>query len=278
MVLKNIKDNLHWFFIFSITIGVASWFNHGLENKYDVMKPIVEGVIGGIVTSFLLLIFSKVWEKNITPWFENITYHDAEIEGTWHGFLVPYIGIEEIDRLRMQAAWHAIRTSGKTTPPPPREEKIAVDANTVNEDGSSSTTNAELIISSNEKNAKASDESGGNSGGKKHVFALTIGASPIRIRAEINRVGHEIEGRLVEIGGASQIHTYQLQGSFKNLIMCGAYENENRQNIDRGSFSLMLRGNGDRFEGFFASYADNKHKIHPFRCVIQRKPLETENK
>lgn len=92
------------------------------------------------------------------------------------------------------------------------------------------------------------------------------------MRAEFWRVGHKVEGRFIEIGGASEVHTYYVVGTFRNLILCGRYQNENPQNIDRGSFSLMLKANGGRFEGFFASYADEEHKIHPFRCVLKRSP------
>lgn len=68
----------------------------------------------------------------------------------------------------------------------------------------------------------------------------------------------------------SQIHTYVITGSFKNLIFTGQYENESNEHIDRGSFSLMLVRNGKKMEGFFASYGDDEHRIFPFKCILNR--------
>ncbi len=273
--MKKIRDNLHWLFIAATTVLVWSWLDHGLAKNFDVLKPIVEGVIGGVVTALLLLVFATLWKTNITPWFENITYRDAKIEGVWHGFLVPYIGIEEIDRLRVQAAWRKVMNgSNETTPKEQAEEPVPVESSVVGTDGGKTTSSAELIFPPREQSAKSNEADAPR---KRKTISIALGVQPIRVRAEFWRVGHKVEGRLIEIGGASEVHTYHVVGTFRNLILCGCYENENPQNIDRGSFSLMLRANGGRFEGFFASYADEQHKIHPFRCVLKRSPAGSQN-
>lgn len=103
-------------------------------------------------------------------------------------------------------------------------------------------------------------------------FFIRIGTDmePIEVRVEVKRVGHLIKGQIIEIGGASDIHTYSFKGSFKNLILTGEYENQDCTNIDRGSLSLMLRENGHSLEGFFSSYSDEDHRMAPFKCVLKR--------
>lgn len=268
--MKKLLVNLHWLFIAATTALVWSWLDHGLAKNFDVLKPIVEGVIGGVVTALLLLVFATLWKTNITPWFENIRYRDAKIEGVWHGFLVPYMGIEEIDRLRVQAAWRKIMNGSKSPAKQEQvEDTVPVEASVVSSDGDKSTSSAELILPPREQSAASSETEPPK---KRKTITIALGAQPIRVRAEFWRVGHKVEGRFIEIGGASEVHTYYVVGTFRNLILCGRYQNENPQNIDRGSFSLMLKANGGRFEGFFASYADEEHKIHPFRCVLKRSP------
>jgi hypothetical protein len=267
--MKKILENLHWLFILAATVFVWSWLDHGLAKNFDVLKPLVEGVIGGVVTALLLLVFAKLWKTSITPWFENITYQDAKIEGVWHGFLVPYIGIEQIDRLRVQAAWRKIMSSQKGTTQTNSDKTVSVEASVVDNEGERTSSSAELILPSREQPTNPGEA--GTPKARKSI-TVAIGVQPIRVRAEFWRVGHRVEGRFIEIGGASEVHTYYVVGTFRNLILCGQYENENRQNIDRGSFSLMLKANGGKFEGFFASYADEQHKIHPFRCVLKRSP------
>ncbi len=275
IAMKKIKDNIHWLLIAATTVLVWSWLDYGLEKNFDVLKPIVEGVIGGVVTALLLLVSATLWKTNITPWFENITYRDAKIEGVWHGFLVPYIGIEEIDRLRVQAAWRKVMNGSKeTTKKEQSEELVPVEASVVDADGEKTTSSAELIFPPREQSAKSNEAEAPRA---RKTISIAVGVQPIRVRAEFWRVGHKVEGRFIEIGGASNVHTYYVVGTFRNLILCGCYENENPQNIDRGSFSLMLRANGGRFEGFFASYADEQHKIHPFRCVLKRSPAGSQS-
>lgn len=264
-IMKKIGENLHWLFILSITALVWKWLDYGLTKNFDVLKPITEGVIGGIVTAILLLLFTTLWRTNITPWFENITYRDAKIEGVWHGFLVPYMGIEEIDRLRAQAAWRTIMKELRAENKEKNEDSIPVEASVENNEGEKTASRAELIFQPREQTT-ASDK---NEVPKKHKpISINVSVQSIRVRAEFWRVGHKVEGRVIEIGGASEVHTYYVYSTFRNLILCGRYENENPQNIDRGSLSLMLKSNGEKFEGFFASYADEKNKIHPFRCVL----------
>lgn len=59
-------------------------------------------------------------------------------------------------------------------------------------------------------------------------------------------------------------------GLFKNLILSGTYETFNKENMDRGAFSLMLIDNGKKFEGFFSVYNDDNHSISPMQCILRK--------
>lgn len=252
------------------------WFEFSNEKNHDLVKPIIDGVIGGIVTSLLILLFSIVWKSNITPWIENLLYKDTKIEGVWDGVLVPYIGIEEIDKRRIKVAMGVIERrrkkrnqSQKSNESSKNSSSMEVSVTSLSENGEQEDIEAELILKNNQTTQE--DELVD----RKLFITISSGVAPIEIRAEIKRVGHTVTAQLVEIGGASQIHTYSVTGSFKNLILTGEYENDDCSNIDRGSLSLMLRGNGNKLEGFFSSYSDHEHHMAPFKCVLKRH-LKTE--
>jgi hypothetical protein len=268
MILKRLKENLHWLVIGLALVIAWRWAENAFESNQSIMKPLSEGVISGILTSLFILVFATLWKSNISQWLQDITYRDAKVEGVWQGFLVPYMGIKEIDRARRQAAWAALvaekiqkaESEGKV-------DAIDVESTPIDRSDEPVPASAELILSSkqaSEENTDVRHES------KPMRIEIVIGVQPIKMRAELTRVGNKIEGRLIEIGGASEVHTYVLQGSFKNLMLCGNYENENPQNIDRGSFSLMLKENGLKLEGFFASYTDKDESIYPFKCELKR--------
>lgn len=174
--------------------------------------------------------------------------------------------IDEIDKRRLKVALGVIerRRRKRKTGSESNESNSKDISATCIEGNSEKDVEAELIL----KDSENQDE--GEVVDRKLFIKISSGVEPIEVRAEIKRVGHKITGQLVEIGGASQIHTYSLNGSFKNLILTGEYENEDRCNIDRGSLSLMLRENGGKLEGFFASYSDHDHDMAPFKCILKR--------
>lgn len=268
MILKKLRANLHWLVIGLALVIAWRWAENAFENNQSIMKPLSEGVISGVLTSLFILVFATLWRSNISQWLQDITYRDAKVEGVWQGFLVPYIGIKEIDRARRQAAWAAL-VAEKIQKAESEDEDDAIDVESSPMDRSDEPipTSAELVLSSEQTSQQSADMSPES---QPRRIGIGIGVRSIKMRAELTRVGNKIEGRLVEIGGASEVHTYALQGSFKNLMLCGNYENENPQNIDRGSFSLMLKENGLKLEGFFASYTDKDESIYPFKCELKR--------
>lgn len=280
---KTIRTLTPYLIFLGFGILCWQWFSFTNQAQADLAEPIINGVIAGVVTSLLILIFSIIWRSNITPWVENLLYKDTKIEGVWNGVLVPFIGIEEIDKRRVKMAFGIVERRR-------RRKMKSSDTKSNRQEGSTSLrvsasaqeneidrdVEAELII----KGSPNAERDGEQDELIDRKFFVKIGSGmmPIEVRVEIKRVGHSIMGQIVEIGGASDIHTYGFTGSFKNLILTGEYENQDCAHIDRGSLSLMLRKNGGSLEGFFSSYDDGEHNMAPFKCVLKRQGRSNNDK
>ncbi|WP_422380609.1 hypothetical protein [Marinicellulosiphila megalodicopiae] len=260
--------------IFAYRYFDASFFN----SHSQWAPPIFNGVVSGVVTAGLLVVLSITFRSHLKPTLENLQYRGVKIEGVWNGVLVPFIGVDEIDKRRIKIGMAEIRRRKKS-----RKEKRSgessetnqISATAIGHDGSQRNIEAELIA--NDVGEGDSDTINDSEVVGRRFFIAVSKFSPIEVRAQFERVGHEIKGEIVEIGGASDIHTYSVRGSFKNLILTGEYENNHSGHIDRGSLSLMLVKNGREFRGFFSSYADSEHKIVPFRCVLRRHGMDQES-
>lgn len=248
-----------------IVSGVFLWWylNESTSGSANVFDSLAGGIISGLITALLLFVFAILWRKNIEPWFENLLYQDVCIEGEWSGILIPYLGLEDLDRIAKKTAWRRFQERLRKERKAERGEPVP--ASSVSEQGEEKEVSAELILH-NDSDSRPDAESEK----EKHI-KIAIGAVPIIVRVEIFRTGHKINGRIIEIGGASKVHTYTISGSFKNLILAGCYETCSRDHIDRGALSLMLKNNGKVFEGFFSSYSDSQHKVTPMQCVLKKK-------
>ncbi|MFQ2499072.1 hypothetical protein ACK31U_04145 [Aeromonas caviae] len=243
--------------------GVFLWWylngaKSGSENLFD---SLASGIVSGLITALLLFVFAILWRKNIEPWFENILYQDVCVEGEWSGILIPYLGLGDLDRVAKKAAWR--RYQERLRKERKAEKGEPVQASSVSERGEQREVSAELILHGDSEEKQEPEK-------EKHI-KIAISSVPIIVRVEIFRTGHKINGRIIEIGGASRVHTYTISGTFKNLILSGCYETCSRDHIDRGALSLMLKNNGKVFEGFFSSYNDSEHKITPMQCVLKKK-------
>ena len=179
-----------------IIIGVFLWWylNSVASSSADIMNSIASGIISGLVTAFLLFVFAILWRKNITPWFENLLYQDVCIEGEWSGILIPYLGLDDIDEMAKKAAWRQYLRKVRQER---REERgETVPATSTDENGSEREVSAELIL--HKDHGRDEPKSGPDE--ERHI-KIAIGAIPIVIRVEIERVGHRFTGRIIEIGG-----------------------------------------------------------------------------
>lgn len=50
----------------------------------DLSSNILLGVISGLLATLLTVGFRRIWLSIIVPWFEELVYKDAKLEGTWY--------------------------------------------------------------------------------------------------------------------------------------------------------------------------------------------------
>lgn len=55
------------------------------NTNMSVLTSLLLGIVGGLVTSACVFFFGRIWRLNIEPWFEDLVYKDARIEGNWRG-------------------------------------------------------------------------------------------------------------------------------------------------------------------------------------------------
>ena len=285
-ILRSVSGTAAFLFPVIILIVVAVFSYRYFDAKYfyshsEWAPPILNGVISGVVTAILLLLFSILLKKHVRPGLENLMYKGVRVEGVWNGVLVPYIGVEDIDRDRIRIGLEIVRRRKKERSKvgEPRKKKSAnstdLSASVIENNREQRKVEAEYVPVSDNRKKKDKKKDEGEVLSRRIIIEVAK-FTPIEVRAVIHRSGHRIVGEIVEIGGASGVHTYTVCGSFKNLILTGEYENNHSGYIDRGSLSLMLKKNGQEFHGFFASYADIENKIVPFRCVLKRQGIDND--
>lgn len=198
-----------------IALGVLSLArNVGISDR-EILFGLLIGLFSGLTTSLVLLVLRYVIRGGLNPWVENLLYRDAHVEGTWIGALIPYYGVEELDKMVKNKTMEAIFKIRKQMrgQPSTKTEMYPIEASSV-ENGNQKKVDAQLILPDNEDEATTP---------KKKTISININISPIpiRVRLDLNRIGHRVFGKLTELGGASDIHTYTLEGEFRNLIASG---------------------------------------------------------
>lgn len=275
--LKNyILDGIFWIIVFSIILIVYQYFSN-VQDK-DVYESLITGIISGIVTALIIFIIQILWRKNLLIWIENLLYQDVKIEGEWNGFIVPFIGLDELDKIQRDIAWRTfkrMRRENSINSKPRRKKRQESEQTTSatiydEKTGKEETVEAQIILNSKHNGLEDSEQ-------KERRTVVTLSASPIVIRADLKRNGHQIKGKILEIGGASDIHTYDIQGTFKNLILTANYESTSENHIDRGALSLMLIKNGEVLEGFFSSYNDSEHRMSPMKCYLTKRNVASRS-
>jgi len=73
----------------------------------------------------------------------------------------------------------------------------------------------------------------------------------------LKRHGHAVTGTMTCIkGGSDEGQQYDVEGSFRNMILPLTYEAHDRERTDRGTITLRLTRNAKRFDGKIALYKD----------------------
>jgi len=78
--------------------------------------------------------------------------------------------------------------------------------------------------------------------------------------AKVYQNAHHIWGEIF-YQRESHLITYEFEGEFRNLILTARYSVKAQHDLDRGTFTLMLRNNGKMLKGFFAWYVDNENDV-----------------
>ena len=271
-----ILRGVFWIVVFTI-ISLLTIFFYKQNLNNSSYKSWIDGIISGIVTAIILFIIQILWKKNLLVFIENLLYQDVKIEGEWNGFIVPFIGLDELDKMQKEIAWRRFKAMRKHNSFQTENNTESADTQTSNEmttaatiydekTGKEEKVEAEIIY--DKKDLKSNHST-------KEKTIISISAKPIVVRAELKRNGHKITGKIIEIGGASDIHTYEVNGTFKNLILTASYESSSENHIDRGALSLMLINNGNLLEGFFSSYNDSDHCMSPMKCYLYKRSSRT---
>lgn len=93
----------------------------------------------------------------------------------------------------------------------------------------------------------------------------------LKEKITLKSVAHRVNGVVVIVQGPDQGKTYEISGSFKNLILTASYHSVDRKSLDRGTYTLMLKNNGSKLEGYSAFYEDVRHEVVSEYCVWTRK-------
>jgi hypothetical protein len=87
---------------------------------------------------------------------------------------------------------------------------------------------------------------------------------------ELKRKGHRVSGVITVTQGTDHGKAYNLDGTFKNLILTASYSAMSQSSLDRGSYTLMLIHNGQKFKGHCAYYCDEENQILSEECEWER--------
>ena len=274
-----ILKGLFWIIIFGV-ISLLIIFFYQQNLNTSTYKSWIDGIISGVVTAIILFIIQVLWKKNLLVFIENLLYQDVKIEGEWNGFIVPFIGLDELDKMQKELAWSRFKEMRKKNS---FKSEESLKPESKDHETNPMTTSATIYDEKTGKEEKVEAEiiydkknNSSNQSTKERSF-ISISAKPIVVRAELKRNGHKITGKIIEIGGASDIHTYEVNGTFKNLILTASYESSSENHIDRGALSLMLIQNGNLLEGFFSSYNDNDHCMSPMKCYLYKRSSRTND-
>ena len=77
----------------------------------------------------------------------------------------------------------------------------------------------------------------------------------------IKRKGHRIEGVIYSPNGIDKGKSWSFHGRFKDLILTATYESSSPRILDKGSFSLMLKHNGEKLTGHLIYYANDGNQM-----------------
>ncbi len=83
----------------------------------------------------------------------------------------------------------------------------------------------------------------------------------------LKRHGHTVNGTIICTSGSDSGENYNVQGSFRNLILPLTYEADDRTKTDRGAITLRLVQNSQRLAGKIAFYDTPADSINSVEVI-----------
>lgn len=108
-ILNKLLSLLPYFILIAMTLFISFYVYKTFDNNFKTYNSIYTGIISGIITAIMLFVAEIIWRKNIVTWIENLLYQDVYVEGEWSGIIVPFVGLETIDKIQKEMAWKAFR-------------------------------------------------------------------------------------------------------------------------------------------------------------------------
>ena len=195
-----ILKGLFWIIIFGV-ISLLIIFFYQQNLNTSTYKSWIDGIISGVVTAIILFIIQVLWKKNLLVFIENLLYQDVKIEGEWNGFIVPFIGLDELDKMQKELAWSRFKEMRKKNS---FKSEESLKPESKDNETNPMTTSATIYDEKTGKEEKVEAEiiydkknNSSNQSTKERSF-ISISAKPIVVRAELKRNGHKITGKIIE--------------------------------------------------------------------------------
>lgn len=87
---------------------------------------------------------------------------------------------------------------------------------------------------------------------------------------ELNRQGHRVTGTVTVTGGPDRGRVYAFEGTFKNLILTLSFAGRDGTRLDRGTYTLQAKNNGQHLQGYSTFYQDDDNTIVCMECNWRR--------
>ena len=100
-------------------------------------------------------------------------------------------------------------------------------------------------------------------GAKWHAVITTDVIEKYEEDVTLKQIGHKVYGTIKCVEGPETDigRSYDFSGSFRNSILSATYFTKDRSALDCGSFTLQLKENGIKLEGYVSFYFDPDHLI-----------------
>ena len=89
----------------------------------------------------------------------------------------------------------------------------------------------------------------------------TIDGQEVERDWEITRHGHDVSAKIKSTSGFDKDQEFNMTGTFKDLILTGTYVRNDPARVDRGTYTLRLIGDGQKFVGKVARYSPQSERV-----------------